>query len=67
MNDTANDLCTMRFVTTAKVLAEYKLKYYRISECCMGMAAYQIWAEDLRSQADTFPPRESMYSQLRFA
>ena len=27
-------LLTMRFGSTAKVLAECKLKYYRISECC---------------------------------
>ena len=30
--------CTMRFGSTAKVLAECKLKYYRISECLARLA-----------------------------
>ena len=29
----AQELCMMRFGSNAKVLAECKLKYYRISEC----------------------------------
>ena len=43
----------MKFGSTAKVLAEGKLKYYRISECtamlpnlmqmAMGPAQYEIW------------------------
>ena len=30
-----HDLHTMRFGSTAKVLLKCKLKYYRISECCI--------------------------------
>ena len=32
-------VCTMRFWSTAKVLAKCKLQYYRISECCAQLTA----------------------------
>ena len=35
--------CTMRFASTAKVLAKCKLKYYRISECVGEMLGRKIF------------------------
>ena len=45
---------TMRFGSTAKVLAKCMLKYYRIPEC-LGSAAESVWVHQLQAWQLTFP------------
>ena len=56
---------TMRFVSTAKVLANCKLKYYRISEC-IPMMLYCLMLANLQALAGPASPAcmESSYHTM---